>query len=1034
MMHFSWKAERGFILVVMVVSCLTFLGAQSMPIIEVDSRVDSCSDALRYPLNPRTATMVPPRLVKVIGNNVVGTVTGIAFNSTGQMYALASEGVVYVYEQDGTFLFSWGGSGGVDGKFDSPRGIAINGSGYVFVADSLNNRIQVFYPNGTFLSKFSTALLPWGIAVNGSGYIYVACYNEYRVQVFYPNGTQLFYVEGGAYMYGPKGIAVNGTGYMYVCDSDAVYQLYPNGTKLSQFYPGDPCLGVAVNDSGYIYISCWSGFAVFYPNTTLLYNHFNLGYGYEQYAQCNSLALNESGYIYVCDTYNKRIQISYPNGDFLKPFNPPHSADGNFFVPSGMAYNASRHIFVAEFGNDRISVFSPNGTFLFKWGISGNGDGQLRGPQDVAVNATGDVYVLERINNRIQVFSPDGTFLFKWDVSSAQGAQLEINATGHVFVSETGNNRIRVFYPNGTFLSEWGSGGAGDGQFTSPGGITVNGSGYVYVADTGNNRIQVLYPNGTYFSQWGTSGEGDGQFKDPCDVALNETGYVYVRDTENQRIQVFSPGGTFLSKWSVYGTWSGGGFPPFNWLERITIMGGHILVTDTNNHQILVFDNVLPTAGSAGIGPTSPDTTQDLTLSFNSVEDLDGDPVMQRVYWYRNNVLQPQWNDSIVVPACWTNKTDQWNASFQLFDGWETTPLAWTDTVTISNSSPVVTNLVIAPLVPLRGEGFSLSYQFSDLDGDEEQGTAIRWYRNGLLNPTFNDQKTIPANVTVRGEWWYASVAPRVAGETGTEMASPSVCIGNTAPNASNIAVSPAAPTGVTELTLTYDYVDADGDPKGLPFVRWYCDGVPQRVYDDLVTVPAGAVRPGDHWQAALRPFDGISYGALGNSNLVIIPNVAPTVSHPADLTFKKGAGTSAVTWVVTDATIRAPTYLLYRNDILLYPGEVWASGMGITISLTDLEPGTYTFRLVVDDGAGSTAADEVVVVVEESTAQNLLSDANIVLISMSIVVGGAVTLAVISVLLARGQRKQAPRQVPNSITPPAVNPASKGAEKKNPP
>jgi DNA-binding beta-propeller fold protein YncE len=41
------------------------------------------------------------------------------------------------------------------------------------------------------------------------------------------------------------------------------------------------------------------------------------------------------------------------------------------------------------------------------------------------------------------------------------------------------------------FSFAWGSSGAGDGQFSGPGGTEIDASGtVVYVVDTGNNRVQ----------------------------------------------------------------------------------------------------------------------------------------------------------------------------------------------------------------------------------------------------------------------------------------------------------------------------------------------------------------------------------------------------------------------------------------------------------------------------------------------------------------------------------------------------------------
>ena len=64
---------------------------------------------------------------------------------------------VQVFTTEGVYLTSWGGYGGGPGQFDYPMSIALGGDGRIYVADTFNRRIQVFGPAPTAASTTS-----WG--------------------------------------------------------------------------------------------------------------------------------------------------------------------------------------------------------------------------------------------------------------------------------------------------------------------------------------------------------------------------------------------------------------------------------------------------------------------------------------------------------------------------------------------------------------------------------------------------------------------------------------------------------------------------------------------------------------------------------------------------------------------------------------------------------------------------------------------------------------------------------------------------------
>jgi glucose/arabinose dehydrogenase len=99
---------------------------------------------------------------------------------------------IQVFSNNGTFLAKFGRYGEANGTLRSPEGIAVDSSsGNVYVADTANNRIQVFSNNGTFLTRWgeygrndAQMRFPQGIAVDQEGNVYVADTANNRISAF----------------------------------------------------------------------------------------------------------------------------------------------------------------------------------------------------------------------------------------------------------------------------------------------------------------------------------------------------------------------------------------------------------------------------------------------------------------------------------------------------------------------------------------------------------------------------------------------------------------------------------------------------------------------------------------------------------------------------------------------------------------------------------------------------------------------------------------------------------------------------------
>jgi DNA-binding beta-propeller fold protein YncE len=106
-----------------------------------------------------------------------GGPSGVAVARDGSIYV--SDGYdnsrVAKFSASGEFLFDWGRKGSGPGEFDLVHAVALDEQDRVYVADRGNARIQVFTPDGKFLTQWKSAALgrPWAVAIASDGYAYV---------------------------------------------------------------------------------------------------------------------------------------------------------------------------------------------------------------------------------------------------------------------------------------------------------------------------------------------------------------------------------------------------------------------------------------------------------------------------------------------------------------------------------------------------------------------------------------------------------------------------------------------------------------------------------------------------------------------------------------------------------------------------------------------------------------------------------------------------------------------------------------------
>ncbi|MHA2327834.1 MAG: DUF2341 domain-containing protein, partial [Candidatus Hodarchaeales archaeon] len=315
------------------------------------------------------------------------------------------------------------------------------------------------------------------------------------------------------------------------------------------------------------------------------------------------------------------------------------------------------------------------------------------------------------------------------------------------------------------------------------------------------------------------------------------------------------------------------------WYATVTPKDGE-LFGDPVNSTFITVQNTPPTISSVTVSPGSPVTTQQLMVS-NTTTDTDGDPIIAyQVRWY-NPTLNSSYTNLIVIASDQTAKGETWWAEIRASDGTNYSTWTLSNNVTIGNTAPVASNLAISPSTPVTHQSLTASYSFFDVDGDGDSGSKIRWYKNTILQVALNDSLTVASSLTAKGESWYFTVEPNDGTSIGNLQTSETVTIGNSAPDATSLQITPGSPVTADTLNASYSYTDNDTDAEIGTLIIWYKNGLLQGGLNESREVSASYTAKNDIWHFKVRPSDGTDYGNWINCPTnVTIGNTGPSVSN----------------------------------------------------------------------------------------------------------------------------------------------------------
>jgi DNA-binding beta-propeller fold protein YncE len=263
-----------------------------------------------------------------------------------------------------------GGKGIGRGQFDSPAGIAVDGSGNVLVADTNNGRIEKFSARGTFLGILGTKgtgqgqlRSPNGIAVDRMGNIYVADALNHRVQKLASDGTFIAEWKGPEPgFYGPRRVAIG--------PDDSIYVVDQGHDRIAKFSADGEVLAT------------WG----------------RKGNGDGEFTDPTSIAVDPStNKVYVADPINKRIQIFDENGKFLTKWSVPEWGRPVGFEDLAIDSQTGR-LYASSIQLDAVLVFDLKGTKIGS--LTPKPPDKLEGPSALAL-IDRKLYVLNMAGNRV---------------------------------------------------------------------------------------------------------------------------------------------------------------------------------------------------------------------------------------------------------------------------------------------------------------------------------------------------------------------------------------------------------------------------------------------------------------------------------------------------------------------------------------------------------------------------------------------------------------------------------------------------------
>ena len=538
----------------------------------------------------------------------------IAVGLNGEIVVASYQGhKVFVYSKDYNLVTEFGGQGFVDGKFLCPSGIAIDDDNHILVSSI--NKIQKFTIDGMFVDAVGEQgkgelqfNCPNAVAIGKEGRIYVAEMMNNRVQIlnsdltYHGSFSKASPTLGSGRLSQPQALAINSEGMVFVADTmnHAVQAFSPDGEFLFRFgkhgagtTPGVTTspMSIAVDPDDYIYVGSAGGpISIFDRKGEFVRTFGSYGSELGQFNLIRGMLVDRFGYLYVCEWTSNRIQIFQgppavraraeneassvrkapkpKTDDMRRPAytigpksTTPIKILPDIESPQGIATGKNGELVVTRYMDHEIRIYDKNFDLVVAFSREEESTARVLCPFDVAIDDNNDILLVSchklckfTMRGELVEFIEGNRGLSGKEQLQFDGPHsIAIGNEGRIYISESGNKRIQILNKDLSFLKFAANPHLNKRSKDSPEGIAINSEGKIYLVDSGNNNVQVYSPSGEYLFKFGKEGDQQkrGTLYSPNVIAIDKNDYVYVGC--HNTISIFDKEGEFIRAFGGYG-------------------------------------------------------------------------------------------------------------------------------------------------------------------------------------------------------------------------------------------------------------------------------------------------------------------------------------------------------------------------------------------------------------------------------------------------------------------------------------------------